>query len=1099
MTTSWVEPVYGDPIGTDDAGTPIYGYTSDDYGSYPIYDPPIIDYVTRTRTGWTFETEELVQAVNEDGTPKVDDEGNPVHVQATDGTGLPMLDAEGHPVYVQQVDPAGNPVVDADGNPVYVQQVDPDGNPVVDADGNPVYVPKLDGTGAPLVDADGNPIWKTYLQEHFVEGGYDNAGNVKAYRTTSQGVTSSYFFKQANYDGYREDAVTGYRSDGGGWGGSYSKYDANGFLTRIDDSTKNVNDRQFVSDANGRVLLKRQENRLLRQLVVDGNVLAVYGAGTDLKMPTDSAGNPRWNESQANFDLNYQPITSAYPGPSAGQYTVRGGDTLKSIAESAYGDASLWYLIANANGLRGDQDLRIGQTLIIPTRVGGAHNSADTFKPYDPSKVVGDTTPNLPVPQASGKHGCGALGIILTIVIVVVAVAVTVYTAGAASALLAGQAGVLSSLSGTMALGGAALAGGGAAAATAGVGTAALIAGAAIGGAVGSIASQGLSMAFGLQKDFSWTQVALGGLAAGVSAGVGAASSAIPGVTKLAGPAAWAVAGARAAVSSAATQGIAVLTGLQKDFSWRSVAASAVGATAGAAAGDFAGGVLKDLEVEDKFTKALVTGTISGFAAGATTAAMRGGRIDVIRVAADAFGNALANSVVQKVSESGQEALQELAQRKADSESLTLRLGGMTGPEYRKLDLKLKPGLDYSNVSSQAADGEVGQSATPEARQGPERRTAESGDSISKMLGTSDPEAIGAFMMANGLKSSTIIAGKSYIIPSDPSAFTDAGEVGQSALDHDNARLAAIAKAGAAEQAARDAAAAQAATQATSGGGGGGGFTSTPDEQSSVGGLDGPDGYKAKYRWGDAADRWRNGNGTFAQGPKRYDPIAKDGGFDIQGELKADVTLAKDDLYKSKASINLIGDGDLVTLNSSSEVKYKVGLTEKGAQGELKAVTGSELQYAKDKYNVGVGTVDATVRSAVDVGLTLKGGVTTEQVGVNLGFNAEAVALQARGEFNSDKVSLGGLVDLSVKGEGALNAGAIGGSGKLVLEYDQGRFRAGLGASASVLFGAKVSATVDVDATKLVQALPSVVNNPRYNPLAPAGQWLGDKMYDAFH
>ena len=50
------------------------------------------------------------------------------------------------------------------------------------------------------------------------------------------------------------------------------------------------------------------------------------------------------------------------------------GDTLQTIAHSAYGDSSLWYRIADANGLSGNADLRVGQTLSIPNRVGTVHN-----------------------------------------------------------------------------------------------------------------------------------------------------------------------------------------------------------------------------------------------------------------------------------------------------------------------------------------------------------------------------------------------------------------------------------------------------------------------------------------------------------------------------------------------------------------------------------------------------------------------------------------------------------------------------------------------------------------------------------------------------
>ncbi|MCP5005958.1 MAG: LysM peptidoglycan-binding domain-containing protein, partial [Planctomycetes bacterium] len=45
---------------------------------------------------------------------------------------------------------------------------------------------------------------------------------------------------------------------------------------------------------------------------------------------------------------------------------VGGGDTLQSIASTVWGDASLWYLIADANGLNGNEDLTAGLRLSIP-------------------------------------------------------------------------------------------------------------------------------------------------------------------------------------------------------------------------------------------------------------------------------------------------------------------------------------------------------------------------------------------------------------------------------------------------------------------------------------------------------------------------------------------------------------------------------------------------------------------------------------------------------------------------------------------------------------------------------------------------------------
>jgi hypothetical protein len=153
----------------------------------------------------------------------------------------------------------------------------------------------------------------------------------------------------------------------------------------------------------------------------------------------------------------------------------------------SYGDSRLWYVVAEANGLTGNQDLKAGQVLRIPATESSA-NAADTFKPYDPSKVVGDTSPFLPAPAAHGG-GCGGVG---QIIMIVVAVVVTIYTAGA----LSGATGGFIS---TMEAGGAALAGGsvGTSAFAAAVGNVGV---AATAGAVGSIASQAVGIAIGNRR-----------------------------------------------------------------------------------------------------------------------------------------------------------------------------------------------------------------------------------------------------------------------------------------------------------------------------------------------------------------------------------------------------------------------------------------------------------------------------------------------------------------------------------------------------------------------------------------------------------------------
>lgn len=263
--------------------------------------------------------------------------------------------------------------------------------------------------------------------------------------------------------------------------------------------------------------------------------------------------------------------------------------------------------------------------MVIPQRVSTVSNNYATYKPYDPVKALGDIDPSLPIPaQAAGKKGCGIIG---TLIVVVIAVVATIYTAGVA-------ANGFGAFFSTLQAGAASLAGGSVAAA-AGVSSAGFFtaAGAA---AVGSVVSQGVGLAIGAQDKFSWKGVALSALGGGISAGLPALSV---------GPT-WVNAALKGVVSSIATQGVAVATGLQQQFKWSNVAAAGVGGAVGSAVGsalegskDFAS-VFTNQAVRDVATR-----TISGFAAGVSSAILRGGRIQVTQIATDAFGNALGESL----------------------------------------------------------------------------------------------------------------------------------------------------------------------------------------------------------------------------------------------------------------------------------------------------------------------------------------------------------------------------------------------------------------------------------------------------------------------
>ena len=243
-------------------------------------------------------------------------------------------------------------------------------------------------------------------------------------------------------------------------------------------------------------------------------------------------------ETFADFSMGIAPINTYSQGGAGGVITASAGDTLSAIAARTYGDSSLWYKIAQANGLSGDVALAEGQSVRMPTGVMRNTHNASTFKPYSPGEAIGDTNPVGPPPPQADK-GCGVIGMII---MVVVAVVVSIYTAGAASAFAAKALGLAAGTMGNA------------------------IAAGAIVGAAASAASQGVGVAIGAQDKFSWNSVAMGAIGGAVGGGLG---------VQFKGGGAWG-AGARGAAGSAISQGIGDAIGIS-DFSWAGVAAAGVG------------------------------------------------------------------------------------------------------------------------------------------------------------------------------------------------------------------------------------------------------------------------------------------------------------------------------------------------------------------------------------------------------------------------------------------------------------------------------------------------------------------------------------------
>jgi hypothetical protein len=150
----------------------------------------------------------------------------------------------------------------------------------------------------------------------------------------------------------------------------------------------------------------------------------------------------------------------------------------------------------------------------------------------------------------------------------------------------------------------------------------------------GNVASQAVGNVIGTQSGFSFKSAALAAISAEVSSDLAPAKG-VP--TTPAGNI------ARAALGSAITQGIGVVTGLQNSFSFRSVVASGIGTGVGATVGSALG---VDPNAAPTFAPAdFGKRLLTSLAAGGATAIARGGRVSVVQVAADAFEQTLGSAL----------------------------------------------------------------------------------------------------------------------------------------------------------------------------------------------------------------------------------------------------------------------------------------------------------------------------------------------------------------------------------------------------------------------------------------------------------------------
>jgi hypothetical protein len=174
------------------------------------------------------------------------------------------------------------------------------------------------------------------------------------------------------------------------------------------------------------------------------------------------------------------------------------------------------------------------------------------------------------------------------------------------------------------------------------------LAASAAGGAAGSVAGQAVGIATGRQQNFSWRQVAMSAVGSMVSSSIGPGAI---GANPL-GMSPYQAAAARAAFTSTSLQAVSMASGQQGRFSWRAVAASAVGAGLGQGAqvgfGAQAAPSALSTALGQTFGE-VGRGTVFGMMSGAAASAIGSGRVMARQVAVDAFGNALGNSIASSI------------------------------------------------------------------------------------------------------------------------------------------------------------------------------------------------------------------------------------------------------------------------------------------------------------------------------------------------------------------------------------------------------------------------------------------------------------------
>ncbi|MHB1617044.1 MAG: LysM peptidoglycan-binding domain-containing protein [Metallibacterium sp.] len=260
---------------------------------------------------------------------------------------------------------------------------------------------------------------------------YDAEGNLTGYSyAVPNQFTATYTVSYLKRDGYLEQATAGSSSTTGYTPATdTSLYDTLGQriavqqTEQLSSGTVSATTRVYSYDGDGQILGR-----------TDGTVSGTGSSATFTALAGATTANPDalapqhyvYAEGHGIATLGATGTIQLSDGLSApaatassNEYTVQAGDTLQSIAQTVYGNANLWYVIADVNALSVDSsgnaiNLIAGTTLKLPA-VRNEQNSSQTFDPYNPLQRIGSTTPALAyIPPPPSGH-CNTLADLIVV------------------------------------------------------------------------------------------------------------------------------------------------------------------------------------------------------------------------------------------------------------------------------------------------------------------------------------------------------------------------------------------------------------------------------------------------------------------------------------------------------------------------------------------------------------------------------------------------------------------------------------------------------------------------------------------------------------